>query len=235
MDILGQLFSYFANANLSLGREFRYHFEKIGCRGSYPGDASADKTAPRSSSLDLITQPPASQFSRRGRRQASALEIKQAGLSSEYRKKTLPSFIIAGGPGSRSKIQQPARSKFWGMGSEWRNFTNPFSKVDACVPKFANPKLFNGRRSRISSTLFGRRGSRKRAFRRTVMQRNEEHLKKPLLPPKRTADLTWDRYGGSRVYSTLWAQRRSFEAESRLLALKKERLHNRIDLYLALG
>lgn len=69
------------------------------------------------------------------------------------------------------------------------------------------------------------------------MKAEEEHLEKAALAAENAAKLTWERYkrGVEGIFNTLEAQRRSFDAESRLLALKKERLLNRIDLYLALG
>jgi multidrug efflux system outer membrane protein len=51
------------------------------------------------------------------------------------------------------------------------------------------------------------------------------------------ADLSWKRYqrGLEGIFATLESRRRAFEAESRLLSLRRERLLNRIDLHLALG
>ena len=48
---------------------------------------------------------------------------------------------------------------------------------------------------------------------------------------------SWDRYQGGvqEIFETLDIQRRSFEAESRLLSIRKDRILNRINLYLALG
>jgi outer membrane protein TolC len=37
------------------------------------------------------------------------------------------------------------------------------------------------------------------------------------------------------IFNTLETRRRAFEAESRYLMIKKERILNRIDLYLAIG
>jgi len=51
------------------------------------------------------------------------------------------------------------------------------------------------------------------------------------------ADISWERYqrGVERIFNTLDTRRRAFEAESRYLMIKKERILNRIDLYLAIG
>ena len=51
------------------------------------------------------------------------------------------------------------------------------------------------------------------------------------------ADLTWDRYqnGLEGIFITLDTRRRAFEAQSRYLSAKKERILNRINLYIAIG
>ena len=53
----------------------------------------------------------------------------------------------------------------------------------------------------------------------------------------KAADLSWERYqrGVIDIFNTLDTRRRAFEAESRFLLLKKERILNRINLYLAIG
>ena len=51
------------------------------------------------------------------------------------------------------------------------------------------------------------------------------------------AKRSWDRYqrGVLGIFDTLESQRRAFDAESRLLSSRKERIFNRINLFLALG
>ena len=51
------------------------------------------------------------------------------------------------------------------------------------------------------------------------------------------AELSWERYqrGLEGIFNTLETRRRAFEAESRFLSLKKDRILNRINLYLAIG
>ena len=51
------------------------------------------------------------------------------------------------------------------------------------------------------------------------------------------AQSSWDRYrrGVQEIFETLDSQRQAFEAESKLLAMRKERIFNRIQLFLALG
>ena len=54
---------------------------------------------------------------------------------------------------------------------------------------------------------------------------------------KKAADLSWDRYqsGLEGIFNTLDTRRRAFDAESRFLSAKKERILNRINLYIAIG
>jgi outer membrane protein TolC len=84
-----------------------------------------------------------------------------------------------------------------------------------------------------------------RAFRETetalvaesLLREEEANLSKAAKAAKTAADLSWDRYqrGLEGIFTTLESSRRAFEAESRLLSLRRDRLLNRIDLHLALG
>ena len=67
---------------------------------------------------------------------------------------------------------------------------------------------------------------------------NEEtNLQRSSIAFANAAELSWRRYqrGVEGIFNALDTQRRSFEAESRYLQLKKERILNRINLYLAIG
>jgi len=54
---------------------------------------------------------------------------------------------------------------------------------------------------------------------------------------EQAAKLSWERYqrGVEAIFNALENQRRAFDARSRAFTIRKQRLHNRIDLYLALG
>jgi len=71
----------------------------------------------------------------------------------------------------------------------------------------------------------------------SLLKEEETHLKKAAKAALTAADLSWKRYqrGLEGIFATLESRRRAFEAESRLLSLRRERLLNRIDLHLALG
>ena len=234
-----------ANANLSLRKRIlTITLKRLDVlQGSYPGAASADQNGTRVlPSLDLITQPPTPSqvLAQRPDVKASALEIQASGLElGVSQKNLLPSFAIAGGPGSRSE--------------EFNNLLDQKFRVWEVSGAISQP-IFQGGRLRAQvrkskalqqSAIQNFKATALRAFAEVenalsaerFMQAEEAHLKQAALAAKTAADLTWDRYqrGVEGIFNTLEAQRRSFEAESRLLALKKERLHNRIDLYLALG
>jgi outer membrane protein TolC len=63
------------------------------------------------------------------------------------------------------------------------------------------------------------------------------NLKESYIALSNAAELSWERYqrGLEGIFNTLETRRRAFEAESRFLSLKKERILNRINLYLAIG
>ena len=68
------------------------------------------------------------------------------------------------------------------------------------------------------------------------LQEEETHLMNAANSASKAAQTSWDRYqrGLLDIFDTLDSQRRAFEAESRLLDLSKERVFNRIQLFLPL-
>ncbi len=234
-----------ANANLSLRKRIlAASLKRLDVLlGSYPETASTEQNSTSAlPSLDLIAKPPSPSqaLAQRPDVKASVLEIQASGLElGVAQKNLLPSFTIAGGPGSRSE--------------EFNNLLDQKFRVWEVSGAISQP-IFQGGRLRAQvrksealqrAAVQNFKSTALRAFAEVetalsaelFMQAEEAHLKKAALAAETAADLTWDRYqrGVEGIFNTLEAQRRSFEAESRLLALKKERLHNRIDLYLALG
>ena len=233
-----------ANANLSLRKRIlAATLKKIEIlQGRYPADAP-DRNGTRAlPSLNMIPKPPspAQALSQRPDVKASALEIESSGLElGVSRKNLLPSLVIAGGPGSRSE--------------EFNNLLDQKFRVWEVSGAISQP-IFQGGRLRAQvrkskalqqAAIKDFKSTALRAFSEVenalsaerFMQAEEAHLEKAALAAEAAARLTWERYqrGVEGIFNTLDAQRRSFEAESRLLSLKKERLINRIDLYLALG
>tara|TARA_B100000029_G_scaffold193960_1_gene192031 strand:- start:144 stop:452 length:309 start_codon:yes stop_codon:yes gene_type:complete len=70
-----------------------------------------------------------------------------------------------------------------------------------------------------------------------LLKEEHDRLEEAARASATAADLSWDRYqrGLEGIFATLESRQRAFEAESRLIALKRERLLNRIDLHVALG
>ena len=71
----------------------------------------------------------------------------------------------------------------------------------------------------------------------SFLQKEENYLKIASMSAQIAAKTSWDRYqrGVQQIFDTLESQRRAFEAESRLLSTRRERIFNRINLFLALG
>jgi multidrug efflux system outer membrane protein len=67
--------------------------------------------------------------------------------------------------------------------------------------------------------------------------KEEELLELAAQSAEEAARLSWQRYqrGVEIIFNALENQRRAFDARSRALQIRKQRLHNRIDLHLALG
>jgi outer membrane protein TolC len=65
----------------------------------------------------------------------------------------------------------------------------------------------------------------------------EKKLEEAYIALAKAADLSWDRYqrGLEGIFNTLETRRRAFDAESRFLSTQKERILNRINLYIAIG
>ena len=71
----------------------------------------------------------------------------------------------------------------------------------------------------------------------SFLQKEEQYLKNASMAAQTAAKTSWDRYqsGVQGIFDTLESQRRAFDAESRLLSTRRERIFNRINLFLALG
>ena len=71
----------------------------------------------------------------------------------------------------------------------------------------------------------------------SFLQQQEEYLQIASLAAQTAAKTSWDRYqrGVQGIFDTLDSQRRSFDAKSRLLSSQKQRIFNRIQLFVALG
>jgi multidrug efflux system outer membrane protein len=165
--------------------------------------------------------------------EASGLELKVAN------KNLLPSFTLTGGPGSRS--------------DDFESLIDEKFRVWEVTGAISQP-LFQGGRLRAGvrksealkrAALLDLKTMVLRAFAEVEnalssdihLAEEEKNLFNASSALSAAADLSWERYqrGVEGIFNTLDTRRRAFEAESRYLMIKKERILNRIDLYLAIG
>ncbi len=210
--------------------------------GDYP-DGKMDLNS--SMSLpDLVLPPlpptPAEVIESRHDLNSARLKVQSTGLDLKVANKNLlPSFTLTGAPGSRSdNFSDLVDQKFrvWDISGA------------VSQPIFQGGRLRAGIRKSEAlqkSALFELKAVILRAFFEVenslsaeIHLANEEtKLQQSSIAYANAAELSWKRYqrGVEGIFNALDTRRRSFEAESRFLLLKKERILNRINLYLAIG
>ncbi len=183
---------------------------------------------------------PAQAMENRPDLQAAKLQLEASGYDlSAAKMSLLPTISLSGGPGSRSE-------EFGDL------LDNRFRTWD--ISGGITQPLFNG--GRIRANIRRSEALKKaaeanylavalRAFtevetllaNESFLQKEEEYLQNASLAAQTAAKTSWDRYqrGVQGIFDTLDSQRRAFEAESRLLSTRKDRILNRINLFLALG
>ncbi len=171
---------------------------------------------------------------------SARLKVQSTGLDLKVANKNLlPSFTLTGAPGSRSdNFSDLVDQKFrvWDISGA------------VSQPIFQGGRLRAGIRKSEAlqkSALFELKAVILRAFFEVenslsaeIHLANEEtKLQQSSIAYANAAELSWKRYqrGVEGIFNALDTRRRSFEAESRFLLLKKERILNRINLYLAIG
>ena len=210
--------------------------------GAYPNgdvDRNFSDTLPELA-LAPLPPTPAQAMENRPDLQAARLQLEASGYDlSAAKMNLLPSFSLSGGPGSRSE-------EFGDL------LDNRFRTWE--VSGSVTQPLFNG--GRIRANIRRSEALRKaaeanyravalRAFteaetllaNESFLQKEENYLKNASMAAQTAAKTSWDRYqrGVQGIFDTLESQRRAFDAESRLLSSRKERIFNRINLFLALG
>ena len=151
----------------------------------------------------------------------------------------LPAFSITGGPGSRAEnFEDLLDNKFrtWDIGG---SLTQPIFQGGRLKAKIRRDEALK------QAALADYKAIALRAFNEvenllfqdTRLEAEESYLKNATQAAQSASQTSWDRYRGGvqEIFETLDIQRRSFEAESRLLSIRKDRILNRINLYLALG
>lgn len=168
------------------------------------------------------------------------LKIESSGLDLKVANKSLlPSLTLSGGPGSRSdnfKDLIDQKFRIWDIsaavsqpifqGGRLRaNVRKAKALQESAISDFKAVVLraFSEVENTLSSDMY--------------LAKEGENLRLASTALTKAADLSWERYqrGVIDIFNTLDTRRRAFEAESRFLLLKKERILNRINLYLAIG
>ena len=211
--------------------------------GKYPNstlDHNLSKEIKEFPDLEISIPTPSQTLINRPDLLAAEKKALSAGLDLRVaRKNFLPSLALTGGPGSRSdKFKNLLDQNFqtWGING---SFTQP---------------IFNGGRLRaaqrqaraIQSAAWGQyRSTALRAFIEVenllaaeIRLADQENLiELAAQSSEQAAKLSWERYqrGVEAIFNALENQRRAFDARSLAFTIRKQRLHNRIDLYLALG
>ena len=208
--------------------------------GRHPdGNTSLAPTLPEPSVAPSVSSP-AQTLEKRPDMQAARLRLKVAGLQTNIaRKNLLPALSLTGGQGSRSeKFEELLESQFriWNVTG---NLLQPIfqgGRLRANMRRAESARLASID-SYKSAALKAFREAETALAAESLLREEEVNLDKAAKAAKTAADLSWDRYqrGLEGIFTTLESSRRAFEAESRLLSLRRERLLNRIDLHLALG
>tara|TARA_B100000959_G_scaffold275468_1_gene328894 strand:+ start:102 stop:1349 length:1248 start_codon:yes stop_codon:yes gene_type:complete len=208
--------------------------------GRHPeGNATVSPTLPEPKNEPPIS-PPAQTLERRPDLRANFLRMKAAGLETSIaRKNLLPSLSLTGGPGSRSEDFEDLLDQQFRIWSITGNLAQPIfqgGRIRANIRRAEAARL---------ASLDSYKAAALKAFREvettlaaeSLLKEEEFRLHEASKAAATAADLSWHRYqrGLEGIFATLESRRRAFEAESRLLSLRRERLLNRIDLHLALG
>ena len=184
--------------------------------------------------------PPTQTLEQRPDVRAKHLRMKAAGLEKTLaRKKLLPSLSLTGGPGSRSQEFNDLLDQQFQIWSVTGNLMQPIfqgGRLRANIRRAEAARL---------ASIDSYKSTALKAFQEvettlaaeSLLKEEETRLKEASTAALTAADLSWERYqrGLEGIFATLESRRRAFEAESRLLSLRHERLLNRIDLHLALG
>ncbi|MBG28669.1 MAG: hypothetical protein CMI31_01535 [Opitutae bacterium] len=208
--------------------------------GRYPdGNATLPENLPQTISPVPVSTP-AQTLEKRPDLRAARLRLVAVGLQVAIaRKRLLPSLSLSGSPGSRSDQFEDLLDNQFRIWNIAGNLTQTL---------FQGGRLkANARRAEAArkGAIQEYKDTALQAFREaevalaadSLFLEEEAELNRAAESSKLAADLSWDRYqrGLEGILTTLEASRRAFEAESRLLSLRRERLLNRVDLHLALG
>lgn len=171
---------------------------------------------------------------------SAKLQIVASGLDLKVAEKNLlPSFTLTGSPGSRSDNFEDLIDKKFRVWDISGGISQPLfqgGRLRAGVRKakaLQNAALLNFK-SIVLRSFYEVENTLSADKHFSLEEKNLEEASNAL---KKAADLSWDRYqsGLEGIFNTLDTRRRAFDAESRFLSAKKERILNRINLYIAIG
>ena len=235
-----------SSARASLARRNRTHQIMIRnlelLLGDYPAGIADRNHSGELPSLSPSSIPPtpAQALERRPDLKASWLEVEALGLDIGISQKNLlPSFSIIGGPGSRSGEFEnllDERFRIWDISGAISQPLFQAGRLRAQVRK--SKALQNAAKENYKAAALQAFAEVENALSGEQLFKDEEaELELATKASESAAKRSWERYqrGVEGIFVTLDAQRRAFEAESRLLSVRKERIFNRINLYLALG
>lgn len=210
--------------------------------GDYPNDPNDGNFTDELPQLALapFPQTPAKVMENRPDLQAARFQLEAAGHDlSASRLSLLPTLSLSGGPGSRSEVFEDLLDKRFRIWDLAGSLTQPILNGGRLRAKIRLSKALK------SSAQANYRSIALRAFSEVEqLLANEKFLRSEATylasaakAARSAADSSWERYRGGvlGIFDTLESQRHAYESESRLLSLRRERIFNRIDLFLALG
>jgi len=168
------------------------------------------------------------------------MTLEAAGLDLKIAKKNLlPSFTLIGGPGSRAESIKDLLDEKYRVWDISGGISQPIFQAGRLKAGIRKAKAMQ------NSALANLKTLTLRAFSEVedslnsdiLLEEEENSLETASQALSKAAEICWERYqkGVIQIFDTLDTQRRSFDAQSRLLQLKKDRVFNRINLYLAIG
>ncbi len=210
--------------------------------GELPGSFIEGNSTRKLPDISNIPSPPtpARILEERPDLQSSRLNLISAGYDLSISKlNLLPSINIVGGPGSRAENFEDLldnRFRTWEVGG---TLSQPIFQAGRLKAKVRQAEAL--KRAAIANykslALRAFNEVESLLFNENRLEVEAGYLMNASRAGASAAQKSWDRYqrGVQGIFETLESQRRAFEAKSRYLGICKERIHNRINLFISLG
>jgi NodT family efflux transporter outer membrane factor (OMF) lipoprotein len=233
-----------SRANLSKGR--RFHESNLRSltllTGTYPSVNSDWNTSQTVPLLSLPAPPstPVQVLEQRPDLRAARLKMEASGLMLNASKKNfLPAFTIIGGSGSTAdEFNDILSNRFrtWNLSG---SISQPIFQGGRLMAQTRKAKAIQkGMIEKYRSSILTAFAEVENALSaEKLLTQEESSLQLAVQASSSAAKISWDRYqrGVENIFNALENQSRAFDAERRLLFTKKEKIYNRINLFLALG